>query len=102
MSRLRNTVRALASGYAAMAGMALYSLATIPLALHYLSKDEFGLWALVTQIGSYLLLIDLGMSGSVSRILIDHKDTKGDGMYGAVLRTSLLVLLVQGVFIGLG
>ena len=84
-----------------MASVAIYSLASIPLALHYLSMDQFGLWALVTQIGSYLLLIDLGMSGSVSRILIDHKDTKSDGIYGAVLQTGAFVLLVQGLCIAL-
>src|SRR5690349_2808205 len=102
MSRLHNAVRSLASGYAAMVSNALYTLASAPLALHYLSKPEFGLWSVVMQIGTYLALIDLGISGSVSRILIDHKDTKEDGLYGSVILTGCIVLLVQGGFIIIG
>ncbi|HSU56756.1 MAG TPA: hypothetical protein VLT36_22045 [Candidatus Dormibacteraeota bacterium] len=102
MSRVHNAARSLASGYAAMVANVFYTLASVPLALHYLSKEEFGLWALVAQIGVYLTLLDLGMSGSVARILIDHKDTRSDGVYGAVLKTGCLVLLIQGACIILG
>jgi len=100
MSRVRNAVRSLVSGYAGV--NVLYTLASVPLALHYLSKDEFGLWALVTQITSYLMLIDMGMTGSVSRFLIDHKDQPETGEYGSVIKTGGLVFLVQGVCIALG
>src|SRR5437660_4340157 len=99
VSRLRNTVRSLASGYAAMGSNVLYTLASIPLALHYLPKDEFGLWALVTQITGYLILIDV--ASSLSRILIDHKDTKDDGKYGSVVQAGCLVLVVQGACVAL-
>ena len=85
MSRFRTTALSLASGYAAMASNVVYTLASIPLALRYLPKDEFGLWALITQITGYLVLIDV--ASSLSRILIDHKDTRDDGMYGSVIRT---------------
>src|SRR3954453_16604650 len=102
MSRLRNTARSLASGYAAMASNIIYTLASVPLALHYLSKDEFGLWALVTQVVGYLLLLDMGITGSVSRFLIDHKDEKSSGAYGSVLKTGCLVLGVQGACIAMG
>src|SRR5438477_1208044 len=99
MSRFRNAARSLTSGYAAMIGNALYTLASYPLALHYLSTDQFGLWALITQIAGYLVLIDLGMSGSVARILIDHKDNQERGDYGSVIKTGSLVLVVQGAII---
>src|SRR5438045_1509867 len=102
MSRFRNAARSLTSGYAAMGANALYTLASVPLALHYLSKEEFGLWALVTQVGGYLLLIDFGISGASTRILIDHKDKKVEGGYGSVIKTGALVLLVQGACIALG
>lgn len=102
MSRLRNTARSLASGYAAIAVNVVYTLGSVPLALHYLSKAEFGLWATVTQVASYLLLIDAGMSGSVSRFLMDYKDDPTDPRYGAVIQTGLLVFLVQGTCIALG
>ena len=83
MSRLRHAAMSLGSGYAAMAANVFYTLASIPLALHYLGKEQFGLWSVVTQVASYLLLLDLGVTGSVSRILIDHKDKKNGGDYGS-------------------
>jgi hypothetical protein len=102
MSRLHNLTRSLASGYAAMASHVIYTLAAVPLALHYLDKEQFGLWAMVTQVGNYLALIDFGMSGSISLFLIDHKDNKADGQYGSVVKTAVLVLLVQGACIVVG
>jgi O-antigen/teichoic acid export membrane protein len=99
MSRIKKFTRSLLSGYVMLGANIFYSLASIPLALHYLGKTEFGLWALVSQIGGYILLIDMGMSGSVSRILIDHKDDRSNGAYGGVIKTGVLVGLLQGAII---
>ncbi|MFA6175287.1 MAG: oligosaccharide flippase family protein [Phycisphaerae bacterium] len=77
----------------------LFTFASVPLALHYLSKSEFGLWALTAQLAGYVALIDLGMSGSIARILIDYKDEKEGTNYGKVLLTGALVNLVQGLLI---
>jgi O-antigen/teichoic acid export membrane protein len=90
----------LVSGYAAMGANIVYTLTSVPLALHYLSREEFGLWLLAAQLAGYLALIDLGMSG-VSRILIDYKDTKEDGRYGTALKTTICVNIVQAVVIAL-
>jgi len=78
---------------------ALYAFVSVPLALHYLSKEEFGLWGLMASISSYLSLIDLGMSGSVARLLIDYKDDAHNGTYGSLIKTGWLVLIVQGLVI---
>ncbi|MDD5138891.1 MAG: oligosaccharide flippase family protein [Verrucomicrobiales bacterium] len=99
MSRLKKFTRSLASGYVLLGANIFYTLAGVPLALHYLGKLEFGLWALVTQIGGYIALIDFGMSNSVSRFLIDHKDDRQNGAYGSVIKTSVLVGGAQGVLI---
>ena len=99
MSRLKKFTHSLVSGYVALGANIFYTLAGVPLALHYLGKVEFGLWALVTQVGGYLALIDLGMSNSVARFLIDHKDDRRDGAYGSVIKTSVLVGASQGVLI---
>jgi O-antigen/teichoic acid export membrane protein len=99
MSRLNRYKHALLSGYFALGANALYTLASVPLALAYLNPAEFGLWAIVTQIGGYVALVDLGMSGSVYRILIDYKDDRADGRYGSTILTSLLVGLVQGALV---
>ena len=99
MSRLRRAAHSVASGYVLLAATAVYALASLPLALHYLSKERFGLWGLMASIGGYLTLIDLGMSGSVARLLIDHKDDKDKGTYGSLIQTGWLVLVVQGTLI---
>lgn len=79
----------------------VFTMASIPLALHYLPKEEFAIWALVTQVGGYLSLIDLGMQVSVSRILADHKDDRDGRAYGSILLTGQIVYLVQGLLITL-
>ena len=99
MSRLKKFTRSLFSSYIMLAANTVYSLASVPLALHYLGKAEFGLWALVSNIGSFILLVDMGMSTSVARILIDHKDDRNNGVYGSVIKTGALVGLVQGFLI---
>jgi len=99
MSRFRRVVHGVASGYGVLVATALFGLASVPMALHYLSKDQFGLWALMSGIGMYLSLIDLGMSGSVARLLVDHKDDRQTGAYGGLIKTGWLVLLVQGALV---
>jgi O-antigen/teichoic acid export membrane protein len=105
MSRLKRFTHSLLSSYAFLGVNVLYTLASVPLALKYLSKAEFGLWALTLQIAGYITLIDLGMSGSISRILIDHKDGRAGGRYGGAIQSGFLVGLVQGLIalgVGLG
>src|SRR4051812_35299561 len=99
MSRVRRFAHSVASGYVVLAVTAVYALASLPLALHYLSKERFGLWGLMSSIGGYLSLIDLGMSSSVARLLIDHKDDREGGTYGSLIKTGWLVLAVQGLIV---
>jgi O-antigen/teichoic acid export membrane protein len=98
---MRRFLRTLASSYLSLAASAVYTLVSFPLALHFLSLPEFGLWAVMVQVSGYLALVDVGMSGSTARFLIDHKDNPEDGEYGSVLQTGQLVLFVQGVIIAL-
>ena len=95
MSRLKNFTSSLMSSYALLGVNILYTLGAVPLALHYLSKAEFGLWALTLQIAGYISLVDLGMSSSVARILIDHKDGKA-ARYGGVIQSGFWVGAAQG------
>lgn len=95
MGRFRQVAHNIASGYAVLAVTAVYALASLPLALHYLSKERFGLWTLMGSISGYLSLIDFGMSGSVARLLIDHKSDRDGQTYGSLVKTGWLVLGVQ-------
>jgi O-antigen/teichoic acid export membrane protein len=98
-SRMRRLLQTLVSSYLSLAAATVYTMVSVPLALHYLSRAEFGLWALMAQIGGYLMLVDVGMSSSTARFLIDHKDHPERGEYGSVLLTGQLVLFVQGLII---
>jgi O-antigen/teichoic acid export membrane protein len=99
MGRFRQVAHNIASSYAVLVVTAVYALASLPLALHYLSKERFGLWTLMGSISGYLSLIDLGMSGSVARLLIDHKTERDGQTYGSLIKTGWLVLGVQALFV---
>ena len=99
MSRSKRFVTGLLSSYAAIGVNILYTIASVPLALHYLDKEEFGLWALVTQLSGYLMLLEFGMTGSVARSLSDHKDRMEDGIYGSIIRTGARVFVIQGLLV---
>jgi O-antigen/teichoic acid export membrane protein len=96
VSRLKKYTHSMLSSYALMGVNVVYTLVSMPMALSYLSKAEFGLWALTLQVVGYIALLDLGMSSSISRILIDHKDDRTSGKYGGAIQSSFLVGLAQG------
>ena len=77
----------------------VYSLVSIPLILHWLPKAEFGMWVVLVQLMAYVSIIDLGMTPAVARLLIDHKDERQNGGYGALVKTAFMVSLVQGLLI---
>src|SRR5205085_8244691 len=72
-----------------------------PIALHYLTTAQFGLWALILQLAGYLALLDLGMSVAIARFLADYKDDVNGGQYGSILRTGQVVFLVQASLIAI-
>lgn len=88
-------------GYGTIFANVAYTLASVPLALHYLGKEEFGLWALAQQIAGYLLLLDFGISSALSRFLADHKDNVNGGKYGSLILTGGVVFFIQGVAIAI-
>lgn len=98
-SRTRNFIRSLGAGYISVAVNIAYTAASVPLALHYLGKEQFGLWALAQQIMGYLILLDLGVSSAVARFVADYKDDVQGGEYGSLLLTGAMVFAVQGVLI---
>lgn len=99
MSRLRYYVQSLISGYVVMGANILYTLCSVPLALHFLTPAEFGLWALATQVAFYLALLDFGMTGAVSRILVDYKDACRPGEYASFVWTSLVINVFQAALV---
>jgi len=99
--RTYNFIRSLGAGYFAIAVNIAYTVASVPLALHYLGKEQFGLWALAQQIMGYLMLLDLGVSSAVSRFIADTKDEVNGGEYGSMLLSGGIVFVAQGILIGI-
>jgi O-antigen/teichoic acid export membrane protein len=77
----------------------IYGLASVPLALRFLSVEEFGLFVLLVQISGYLGLIEMGMAGATARLLVDHKDHANAGPYGSIIVTGFAIFALQGTFI---
>jgi O-antigen/teichoic acid export membrane protein len=99
MSRLKNFSRNVTTSYAQMGVGVVCGLASVPLVLHWLSKAEFGLWGTLLQLMGYIALIDLGLNQSIARFLVDHKDTRADGGYGSLVKTSAAVSVVQALVV---
>ena len=99
MSRLKNFSRNVTTSYLQLGVNVVYSLVSVPLILHWLSKSEFGLWAVLVQLMSYIGLVDLGINQAIARFLVDHKDRRGEGEYGALVKTSALVSSIQGLIV---
>lgn len=99
MSRFRRAIHGVVSSYVLLAATAVYSLASVPVALHYLDTQRFGLWMVMGTLVGYLSLIDAGMTGAAARLLIDHKDDRNGGNYGSLIKTGWLVSILQGAII---
>jgi O-antigen/teichoic acid export membrane protein len=102
MTRISQFTRGLGSSWLATLATVIYSFLSVPIALHYLSVDEFALFVLLLQVAAYFTLVEIGMSAATARILVDYKDTPNGGMYGSVIVTSLCVFAVQALFIIVG
>jgi len=99
MNRQRGFITGLASSWATTLVTVAYGLASVPLALRYLTVEEFGLFMLVLQIAGYFVLVEMGMAGATARILVDHKDQPEDKVYGSVILTGTLVFDAQWMLI---
>ncbi len=99
MSRFKNFTYNLGAGYIQLVFNAIYSLISIPLILHFLPKEQFGLWATIIQLMGYITLVDFGMTSASARLLVDHKDDRSNGNYGSVIQTTFLVSAIQGLIV---
>ena len=103
MSRSKRFAHSIVSGYILVAVNIAYTLVQGRLLLHYIRTDnEVGLWAVAIQVAGYFLLLDFGMSGSIARLLVDHKDDTASSIYGSMIKTGFVVCLAQGALIVLG
>lgn len=98
-SRSSRFIAGVSAGYANIIANIIYALASIPIALHYLPKEEFGLWALALQVTGYLKFLEFGMSDAVYRHIADHIGTGKRSQFGSYMSTSAIAYVVQGAII---
>ena len=101
-SRSNRFTLGVVTSYGAIVVNIFYTLLSVRLALHYLGKEQFGLWALALQISGYLGLLEFGITSAISRFLADHKDDVNGGEYGSLLLTGGIVFALQGGAVAMG
>ena len=99
MSRFRRFAHGMLSSYVLLVATALYSIGSVPLALHFLNNSQFGLWVVMGTLSTYLALIDLGMTSAGCRLFIDHKSNRDQSEYGGLIKSCLAISAVQGLLI---
>lgn len=85
--------------YVNMALHILIGLVYVPLLLHYLTVEEYGLYQLIGSLVAYLSVMDFGLSGTITRyysqrIALDDKQGQEN-----VLAIALIIYLVIGVLV---
>ncbi len=99
MTRFRQFSLGVGSSWLATLATVVYSLLSVPIALKYLTVEEFGLFVLILQVAGYFTLIEIGMSAATARILVDHKDRRDGRNYGSIILTGFVVFAFQGLII---
>lgn len=92
MSHRKLLTRGVFFSYAALVAQISYSFLSVPLALSHLTTAQFGMWGLVSTIGSFLAMAELGMTESFMRYLFECKDGKDPERYGRLFTASCLAL----------
>src|SRR5919201_3742958 len=82
----------------------LWSLAvviiTVPILVHYLGTEAYGLFVLATLLLGYTAFLDLGLTPSVVRSLAAHHLEGDDPALEALIGTALTLLLALGLLGG--
>jgi O-antigen/teichoic acid export membrane protein len=81
----------------------LTQLIAIPVALHFLDAERFGLWNFTSQSLGYLLLLDFGVSASLGRLLAEPLHRGNEEEWNGWFNLVLVILVVQAlVIVGTG
>lgn len=95
----KSTIRATASSYLGTVTAAATGLISIRLATHFLTQEEFGLWSFTMQTVGYFMLMDLGVSNSVARLLGEPLGSGDRQKVNSWFTLSLLTLSGQALLI---
>ena len=98
-TRTGRFLRTLSSSYFLLLAATVYSLGVVPVILTYTGKTSLGLWALVSQFGTYLTLLDAGLSGACIRQFVGPIVRNDTGELVAKFQNAFFVSCLQGLLI---
>lgn len=101
VSRLRGSraARNAAASYFAFFSFGLCSFVSIPAAVHYLRKEQIGLWTLIALFLEYLVWLDLGVGAAIGRKVADAIAAEDGAEMDRWWSAANFVLMVQGVLL---
>lgn len=92
-------LRTLTSSYVHLASSTFLTLALVPIILRYKGASFLGVWTLSTQLSSFGVLIDAGITSSCIRSFITLMANNRSGELATQFRCAFLVSIFQGVII---
>ncbi len=99
MARAKKFLSGLGTSYLLISFNTLWTLVSLPVALHYLTQSDYSLWLLVATVAGYLSMIDLGTSGAGIRLLVDYKDAPAQDDYGGIIKSMWALSTMQAALI---
>ncbi len=75
----------------------LVALIYVPMLLHYLTKDQYGIYQLMGSLIAYLSIMDFGLSNTTIRYLSQAYAKKDDSLADNVISTSFALYLIIGI-----
>jgi O-antigen/teichoic acid export membrane protein len=97
--RYSTAARTGAASYIAFASTSIWGLATIPLAVSFLDKEELGLWTVINAFLSYLAWMDLGVGGATGRLMAKAVASRDQTEINCWWTTTRAVLSAQGLIL---
>ena len=85
------------SGLAAKIITVSVSLVMVPLSVHYLGKEQYGLWVAVSSLVAMLGFMDGGAGNAVIN-LVAHSDGAKDNRLSKIVSTAFFSLLALAIF----
>ena len=95
----RRLAKNILSGYVATALTSVTGFVVTPLLLRYLGSAQFGLWALLQSVLSYIALLEVGIYSTVSKRVADCIAREDEERLGRILGTSSLLYLLLIVLV---
>ena len=101
MSRSKSAFLGSLSSQAYMIISMLLSIVVTPLILKFLNKEEYGLYAVLFQIVSYLSMLDFGLGAAIARFLASNRgnDETSQLATNRVISTSFFTYSSLGVLV---